>query len=80
MVADPSFKNVTEALAERYMAFYPEAKLDVVYKKEDSAFIDLLDGNARVIVMSRELTKKKKKFIKKRWIWNIIQLNLREMR
>ncbi|MEE3724877.1 substrate-binding domain-containing protein [Riemerella anatipestifer] len=66
VVADPSFKNVTEALAERYMAFYPEAKLDVVYKKEDSAFIDLLDGNARVIVMSRELTKKEKEVYKEK--------------
>ncbi|MCO7352255.1 PstS family phosphate ABC transporter substrate-binding protein [Riemerella anatipestifer] len=66
VVADPSFKNVTEALAERYMAFYPEAKLDVLYKKEDSAFIDLLEGNARVIVMSRELTKKEKEVYKEK--------------
>ncbi|MDY3317921.1 substrate-binding domain-containing protein [Riemerella anatipestifer] len=64
VVADPSFKNVTEALAERYMAFYPEAKLDVLYKKEDSAFIDLLEGNARVIVMSRELSEKEKEVYK----------------
>ncbi|AGC39977.1 hypothetical protein CG08_1046 [Riemerella anatipestifer] len=64
VVADPSFKNVTEALTERYMAFYPEAKLDVLYKKEDSAFIDLLEGRARVIVMSRELSEREKEVYK----------------
>lgn len=59
--ADESFKNVTEALTERYMAFYPEAELQVVYKKEDSALVDLLENRAGVIVMSRKLNEKEQK-------------------
>ncbi|MDY6024720.1 substrate-binding domain-containing protein [Bergeyella zoohelcum] len=58
IVADDAFKNVTEALSERYMAFYPETKINVLYKKEDSAFIDLLQNKIQVIVMSRDLTDK----------------------
>lgn len=58
IVADDAFKNVTEALSERYMAFYPETKINVLYKKEDSAFIDLLQNKTQVIVMSRDLTDK----------------------
>ena len=56
VIADKSFKNVTEALTERYMAFYPETKINVRYAKEDSAFEDLLNNKADVIIMSRELT------------------------
>lgn len=58
---DESFKNVTEALTERYMAFYPEAKLNVVYKKEDSALVDLLEHRTNLIVMSRTLTENEQK-------------------
>lgn len=58
--ADESFKSVTEALAERYMALNPETKIKVVIKKEDLALLDLLDRKARVVVMSRELSVKEK--------------------
>ena len=34
VIADKSFKNVTEALTERYMAFYPETKLTFVMQKK----------------------------------------------
>ncbi len=64
--SDESFKNVTEALSERYMAFYPEAKIDVEYKKEDSALIDLLENRAQVIVMSRPLSEKEQKLYEKK--------------
>ena len=55
-----SFKSVSEALTERYMALNPNTKINLVIKKEDLAFLDLLDNKARVIIMSRELTEKEK--------------------
>ena len=61
IAADESFRNVTEALAERYVAHYPETKLHLKFQKEDYALMDLLKRNVRVIVMSRELTAKEKK-------------------
>ncbi|WP_379966053.1 PstS family phosphate ABC transporter substrate-binding protein [Epilithonimonas sp. UC225_85] len=58
--ADESFKSVTEALSERYMALNPGTKINVVIKKEDLGLLDLLDRKARVVVMSRELSAKEK--------------------
>ena len=57
---DESFKSVIEALAERYTALNPETKINVVIKKEDLGLLDLLDRKARVVVMSRELSKQEK--------------------
>lgn len=58
--ADESFRNVTDALTERYMALNPGTKINVVYTKEDLGLLDLLDRKARVVVMSRNLTKSEK--------------------
>lgn len=56
IVADESFKSVTEALAEGYMISYPETKLKVITKKEDLGFLDLLENKVRIAVMSKELS------------------------
>lgn len=64
IVTDESFKSVTEALAEGYMISYPETKLKVVTQKEDLAFLDLLNGKAKIIVMSRDLSEKEKEAFK----------------
>ncbi|WP_234109997.1 PstS family phosphate ABC transporter substrate-binding protein [Chryseobacterium sp. R2A-55] len=64
IVADESFKSVTEALAEGYMISYPKTKLKVVTQKEDLAFLDLLNGKAKIIVMSRDLSKNEKEAFK----------------
>lgn len=53
---DESFRSVSEALTERYMALNPKTEINLVIKKEDLAFLDLLDKKVRVIVMSRELS------------------------
>jgi len=58
--ADESFKSVAEALTDRYMALYPETKLELEIKKEDLAFLDLLERKTRVIIMSRDLTDEEK--------------------
>ncbi|WP_346983285.1 substrate-binding domain-containing protein [Chryseobacterium sp. POE27] len=56
ILTDESFKSVTEALAEGYMINYPDTKINVVTKKEDLGFLDLLHDKARIIVMSRDLS------------------------
>ncbi|MCC2589715.1 PstS family phosphate ABC transporter substrate-binding protein [Chryseobacterium sp. MFBS3-17] len=55
VLTDPSFLSVTEALADGYMISYPETSVKAEAMKEDLAFLELLKGNARAIVMSREL-------------------------
>ncbi|PKF74625.1 PstS family phosphate ABC transporter substrate-binding protein [Chryseobacterium sp. PMSZPI] len=52
---DESFQSVTEALADGYMINYPETRIKVATQKEDLGFLDLLNGKAKVIVMSRNL-------------------------
>lgn len=61
MSTDQSFKNVSEALADRYMAFYPETKIKVSLQKESQALDDLLHKKTNLIVMSRELTNQEQK-------------------
>lgn len=60
VIADGSFKSVTEALAEGYSLSYPETKITVLNKKEDLAFLDLVHDKAKLIVMSRELNSQEK--------------------
>lgn len=57
---DESFKSVTEALAERYMALNPLTRINVVIKKEDLALLDFFERKTRVVVLSRELSAKEK--------------------
>jgi len=64
--ADESFKSVSEALVERYTALNPKTKINLVIKKEDLGLLDLLDKKVRVIVMSRELSKKEKEAFDKK--------------
>jgi phosphate transport system substrate-binding protein len=63
---DESFKSVLEALTERYMALFPNTKINLIIKKEDLLFLDLLENKVRVIVMSRELSEKEKQAYKDR--------------
>ncbi|MCG2792365.1 MAG: substrate-binding domain-containing protein [Weeksellaceae bacterium] len=58
--ADESFKSVSEALVESYTTLNPQTKIKLVIKKEDLGLLDLLNKKVRVIVMSRELSKKEK--------------------
>lgn len=55
ILTDDSFLSVTQALADGYMMNYPDTKIEVKSRKEDLAFLDLLNDKSRVIVMSREL-------------------------
>ncbi|AZA80901.1 phosphate ABC transporter substrate-binding protein [Chryseobacterium lactis] len=63
---DESFQSVTEALAEGYMINYPETRIKVATQKEDLGFLDLLNGKAKVVVMSRNLTQEEVKTFENR--------------
>ncbi len=60
IAADESFQSVAEALTDRYMALNPKTKINLEIKKEDLAFLDLLDNKVRAIILSRDLTKEEK--------------------
>lgn len=62
--ADESFRSVSEALTERYMALNPETNIKLNIKKEDLGLLDLLDDKVRVIVMSRDLSEREKQAYK----------------
>lgn len=66
IAADESFQSVAEALTERYMALNPKTKINLVIKKEDLAFLDLLDQKVRAIILSRDLTDVEKAAFKKK--------------
>ncbi|MGC4129225.1 MAG: substrate-binding domain-containing protein [Bergeyella sp.] len=58
VLTDDSFKSVTEALADGYRISYPESEITIKTIKEDLGFLELLNGNAKIIVMSRDLSEK----------------------
>ena len=66
IAVDESFKSVSEALTDRYMALNPNTKINLVIQKEDLAFLDLLENKVRVIVMSRDLSDKEKQAYKQK--------------
>lgn len=73
IIADDSFKSVTEALADAYMMNYPDTKIDVKIQKEDLALLDLLKDKAKLIVMSRDLSPKEKAEFKR-----VVELDYRQ--
>lgn len=66
MSSDESFRSISEALTERYMALNPKTKINLVIKKEDLGFLDMLDNKVRVIIMSRDLTEQEKQAYQKK--------------
>lgn len=66
VLTDDSFSSVIHALADGYMISYPESLIKVETKKEDLGFLDLLNGKAKVIVMSRDLSPEEKSEFQKR--------------
>lgn len=63
---DESFRNVAEALTERYVAFYPNTKINLKFESENFALTDLLNDSVRVIIMSRRLTDQEMKLYKEK--------------
>lgn len=55
---DDSFRNVVSSLADAYMMSYPETRINIKVRKEDLAFLDLLENKASLIAISKPLTEK----------------------
>lgn len=59
---DDSYINIAEALSYRYEQTYPETKINLKVSKEDQALEDLLNKKVDIIIMSRDLTEKERKY------------------
>lgn len=64
ILTDDSFHSVVEGLAQAYMINYPSTNLKVEVKKEDLAFLDILNNNAKIIAISKPLNDEEKKAYK----------------
>lgn len=62
MQYDDSYINVADALAHRYEQEYPDTKINLKVSKEDMALQDLLNHKVDMIIMSRDLTPKERKY------------------
>ena len=64
ILTDDSFKSVVEGLAQAYMINYPSSQINVEVKKEDLAFLDILNNDAKIIAISKPLNEQEKKAYK----------------
>lgn len=59
---DETYKPVIEQQLKVFDSSYPEAKVTANYKAEADCFKDLMDGKARIILVTRDLTKEEKAY------------------
>lgn len=59
---DETYKPVIEQQLKVFDSSYPEAKVTANYKAEADCFKDLFDGKARIILVTRDLTKEEKAY------------------
>lgn len=59
---DDSFVNIAEALSNNYMQAYPNTKINLEVVKEDQALLNLLNHKVDLIIMSRDLNEKERKY------------------
>lgn len=63
ITADPSYKNLTQALTSIYQIEYPEVKFEYDYKIEELAIKDLYEGNTNFAIVSKPLTKEQETYL-----------------
>jgi phosphate transport system substrate-binding protein len=66
---DETFRPVIEEQLKVFDSSYPEAKINVHYKPEAECFKDYFDNKARIILVTRELTKDEKELCSQKKIW-----------
>lgn len=59
---DETYKPVIEQQLKVFDSSYPEARITANYKAESECFKDLFAGKARIILVTRELTREEKAF------------------
>jgi phosphate transport system substrate-binding protein len=67
--ADATFQPMIEEQKRVFDSSYPEAKITIHYKTEAECFKDYFDNKARIILVTRELTKDEKAACESRKIW-----------
>ena len=60
VAVDESFMPILDAEKTAFTQMYKEAKVKLVYKPENEAIADMLNGKVRFAVVTRELTDKEK--------------------
>lgn len=63
ITADPSYKNLINAVTSMYQVEYPEVKFDIDYKFEEFAIKDLYEGKTEFAIVSKPLTKDQEKYL-----------------
>jgi phosphate transport system substrate-binding protein len=64
LTTDESFLPIIDAEVMAFEYLYPDSKIQIQYKSEDEAVMALLNNKTEMIVISRELNKREKEFIK----------------
>ena len=59
---DDAYVNIADALSYRYEQAYPETKIKLSVNKEDKALENLLNRKVDLVIMSRDLTEKERKY------------------
>lgn len=60
--ADETFRPVIEEEIKVFDSSYPDAHINIHYKSEAECIKDLINGNARLILVTRDLSKQEKQF------------------
>lgn len=67
--ADETYRNVIEAQSKVFDSSFPNAKVTIHYKPEGECFKDYFDNKARIILVTRELTKDEKTICEQKQIF-----------
>ncbi len=68
--ADEAYKPILDAEKKVFDSSYPEANVTIHYKPEGECIKDYFDNKARIILISRDLTKEEKAVCSKNQIYN----------
>jgi len=66
---DESYQPITEEQLKVFDSIYPDAKITIHYKPEAECFKDYFDNKARIILVTRQLTKAEKDLCDQKKIW-----------
>jgi len=66
---DESYQPIIEEELKVFDSSYPEAKITIHYKPEAECFKDYFDNKARIILVTRDLTKAEKELCDQKKIW-----------
>ncbi len=69
--ADEAFQPIIEAQKKVFDSSWPEAKITIHYKSESECFKDYFDNKARIILVTRDLTKVEKDLCEQKQIFPV---------